>query len=773
MQTANHCGSQDVCKRLKRMKRRIKSEQSRDGIQQIKQAIESLLQDLEEVHEALHPDESDEPTDDESTAFSSEEQEDEEDEETEPVGLERGYHADPDGTLSFRYPTDWTQEKIDDVHSVVARIPTEVMSQCYFDTVRYVGRIYEQLLRLGPQIPSHHEMKQLFGGGKTQAGKTALKVVAMVAVHILSRRRPELNACCVVCTPGVKAAKNLLQKMKGMLQHFSPDDRPNLMGITKNVHGASQVLLNGPQFSESLHESIQTGGSIVTALTASQLNKVMRLIAVSRGCGHSARFVMLLDEADDAIRTRDPTSGPKLEQALDRLLGGHGSGGFKGPQFIVNISATLAPVFFHLFRNSLARNTTAEDIFYVATSDDYHDISSLKPLADAEGQDVFLDHNELKPSNNYISPKVLMLFQDLMSKQHGRRRGGLLLDISSPRVNTTDGSIFSKADYMQRLFPGLVAVVVHGARGSGIQWRAPCEQGGRPSRNGWKDVEANKSMPDALEMLDHKFPQVPIAVFGYSRMIRSETFRSSTRIPTHTLVSLGMGQSLDKLVQAVGRASFRGAHMLTESGWDHVTILTTAPDFDNMNAYQAWQMEVHKKMEEQNLTLEQCLQPEQIYNFASNFGDCRRDVGNRKAGLSGVMQQSIQWEPRPATQAPPRGEQWAQRQAQHDPFQLMILGVLDEASAVNSDVAKMSAQEVLEEIMTGSYGDVTMFQDRGLLVPKQVKHALDTLHGRGVVEREAAEPSQGRMYRYWLIKQDGIQHWGLNQSRSRFLEPRQ
>ena len=71
-----------------------------------------------------------------------------------------------------------------------------------------------------------------------------------------------------------------------------------------------------------------------------------------------------------------------------------------------------------------------------------------------------------------------------------------------------------------------------------------------------------KTFEDLLNELEPKMQGAPVAVFGYSQMIRGDSFRSDWRVPTHIVQQLSNAMSVDRMVQSAGRASFIGKELL-------------------------------------------------------------------------------------------------------------------------------------------------------------------------------------------------------------------
>lgn len=94
-------------------------------------------------------------------------------------------------------------------------------------------------------------------------------------------------------------------------------------------------------------------------------------------------------------------------------------------------------------------------------------------------------------------------------------------------------------------------------------------------------------MSDVIEQLDKEFGlEIPILLFGYSKMRRCISHRSTQRVPTHVLLSLGKGHSIENFVQALGRGTFNGLEsVLKSNGHDCVTILADKEDLTAAQKY--------------------------------------------------------------------------------------------------------------------------------------------------------------------------------------------
>ena len=99
-------------------------------------------------------------------------------------------------------------------------------------------------------------------------------------------------------------------------------------------------------------------------------------------------------------------------------------------------------------------------------------------------------------------------------------------------------------------------------------------------------------------------------------MIRGDSFRSACRVPTHICCALGKTMPIDKMVQALGRAT-SGESKLADNGFEHVTVLTFANDFDTARAYPQCLKEMDDKLKS-GMTIQQALSPDALYTDQDN-----------------------------------------------------------------------------------------------------------------------------------------------------------
>jgi len=107
-----------------------------------------------------------------------------------------------------------------------------------------------------------------------------------------------------------------------------------------------------------------------------------------------------------------------------------------------------------------------------------------------------------------------------------------------------------------------------------------------------------------------------LVVIGYSQMIRGDSFRSNERVPTHICVNLGRQMSIEKMVQAMGRATY-GKSKLQDNDFEYITVLTLASDYDTAQAYPVWLQEMSDKLAD-GMSIQNALSPQCSYTDKAN-----------------------------------------------------------------------------------------------------------------------------------------------------------
>lgn len=103
-------------------------------------------------------------------------------------------------------------------------------------------------------------------------------------------------------------------------------------------------------------------------------------------------------------------------------------------------------------------------------------------------------------------------------------------------------------------------------------------------------------MCEVINLIDETGFKGAIFMFGFALMKRSISFRGSKRVPTHIILHMGLGHNIENVVQAAGRGTFIGKHILLENGHSHVTALMPSGDWDMCVAHQKYVHEVHERV---------------------------------------------------------------------------------------------------------------------------------------------------------------------------------
>ena len=136
------------------------------------------------------------------------------------------------------------------------------------------------------------------------------------------------------------------------------------------------------------------------------------------------------------------------------------------------------------------------------------------------------------------------LYEDAYSEQIGKK-GVLLLDISNPRVNAP-GNVTEMAEAVQKSFPKIMVITITGKK---MSFRSSND-------DEWQDQDRDVTFGQLLENIDETWGMhMPIFVFGMVKMLRSVSFRSSRRVPTHILLHLGKGKPSSYIVRTVTKSS--------------------------------------------------------------------------------------------------------------------------------------------------------------------------------------------------------------------------
>lgn len=412
--------------------------------------------------------------------------------------------------------------------------------------------------------------KNVVVAGRTQSGKSAVKGVMLFLCHLM-------EIPLIIVTKGVAESIDLHAKLENFASRTTMDQK-YIVVVTrkKDCKGIKEK-------DNEIKNALENGGVVVLADTSHQVRaRVCRALKEKNPGG---KFVLAIDEAD-AMLWRTEKQAQQFERALNELQS-------LGPALTTYISATPLP-----FMLKLASNSDCDlDFFNLSPSDNYVGIESTKPLADENGDNLFLDINEINLNTEihdipYANEKVMALYNDALSNEGGNKKGILLLDVTNPRVNV-DKNVFVKAERVQHFYREKKKDMITIAFvGRGISVKFP---GKNWEHERWKNSLIGEVIKNIDEDKDYGL-DMPIFIFGFSKMRRGISFRSDLRVPTHMTMMLSRGHNLSTVIQTLGRATFNGKDTLQTNGSQHVTILTTQMDYEIGISVQCYLDEVSSRV---------------------------------------------------------------------------------------------------------------------------------------------------------------------------------
>ena len=214
-----------------------------------------------------------------------------------------------------------------------------ILDQCFFDVPKYMLKIRDYLHDKTHRLSASEDIPQMLAGGSTQMGKTMFVVIGVCVAK-------KLQAASVVITHKVAGRNSLANKVNQALNLLhKADDRGQLL------NPRCMAYAEKGKSEEVRKEMLINYNCIVVSDTASQIaearGSVYRILqALQRDGSSDGRFIIFMDEADAMLRTEDGSL--KLEQAIEKLK--QTTSSYRGAQLIVNISATLMPVFLEMAR---------------------------------------------------------------------------------------------------------------------------------------------------------------------------------------------------------------------------------------------------------------------------------------------------------------------------------------------------------------------------------------------------------------------------------------
>jgi hypothetical protein len=196
--------------------------------------------------------------------------------------------------------------------------------------------------------------------------------------------------------------------------------------------------------------------------------------------------------------------------------------------------------------------------------------------------------------------KVMGLYDHALSATKKGAKGVLVLDCTDSRVYA-EGNVFQKAARVQDFYYSQgqdIFVIVNVGRGA--FYRPPGQKSGKRCSNVRKVAEV-------ISAVDSEYGiEIPVFIFGYSRMKRCVSYRSSLRVPTRVVIYMGQGYSIENLVQSLGRATFNGNDLLASNDHSSVTCLMESQDFAVVKKHIAYVQEIQRRLD-QGETLDEAM----------------------------------------------------------------------------------------------------------------------------------------------------------------------
>jgi len=392
------------------------------------------------------------------------------------------------------------------------------------------------------------------------------------------------------------------------------------------------------------------------------------------------------------------------------------------------MQATLIPVFLHL--KDKKNGIDVNSIIYTIPGDDYNGVQDFKALEGPNGDQIFLDKGELTKANGYYSDKVGMLYKNAFSSPKS-----LVLNITNPGVQTLN-NVHDHAKKIQTEYENVGCIVFVAKE---IMYYPP-KNTGHDKMLFYKHEITHKryTIGDVIQLVDDQDGlDMPLVVIGYSQMIRGDSFRSNCRVPTHMCCALGTCMSIDKMVQAMGRATYSDSK-LEQNGFTHVTVLTFANDYDTAKAYPVWLQEMNDKMKG-GMSFWDALSSSATYTDQANvtFGQ-NRTIGQRRDKL--VLDVGFE---QPKLDELRDGAKYTQTQILQDPLMKLLYEVAKEKYAENLNSFITELQEGIE--VGGTAEEYLSFLlERSPDLPydiKAVRLALQKLAKNGTLKKPSDYPS--------------------------------
>ena len=497
---------------------------------------------------------------------------------------------------------------------------------CKFDIMKLLNRADQHMVNyLSNQ--SGDAFRRMILGGKTQSGKAVSKATLSIQAHHRGFTTVIVTTSQINCTELVTKINNsVFNKDKTLPFAFTIHGGLDKEG--KTLKGQQKRAEKEIQKAFSLSNGAEGGIIVLNYGAAAQLVKVHKELCAM---GSQRRpLLLILDEADEMFKHDfDQNLQEKSLEKLRCLAG-----------LTIMITATPLPLFIEMLDVTQEGHVPMEggDVQVLITGDDYVSTNDLQALKDeTTGEPLFIEPGELTFENCFIDGeegKVRTMYWDALQDQTKR---SLLIDITDARV-MADGGIFDKGGKIGQMFAEHEAVFI-AAIGSGIWCRSVDPASPTRGYGNWKQLDKKVRNPRTEDQepltLDHAIRYVervlkwngPIVVLGYTAIFRGISIRSLTRVPSHLIVNLTNGLSMEKVVQAFGRGTGDFRRQLEANGFDCLKVLCQREDFDLVQRYPQMVQEFENVLSQPNQNLKSAL-----LHVLKQCGliKNRRNIGNTK-----------------------------------------------------------------------------------------------------------------------------------------------
>ena len=596
-------------------------------------------------------------------------------------------------------------------------LPAGFRVKCKHDAELQIACLVRKFKRMhsgsGWKKGTEDQREEIIAGGVTQNRKTYIKAVGVWVGF-------RLGVSAVIMSTGKNGTHSLWCKLSKIFTEFPDESRPDLA-----FSGDSPY--SNKEHRKLLRQCVEKAGCILVNDTAVQVDHVQQVIMMSIGhasCrdiprSRAPQVQLYMDEADAFYRNAEMPI--KLESAVQKFLD------TVQPLVRTFVSATLIPVFLHL--KGKAQSVDGNSIIYTQPDEGYCGVRDFHPLADKDGRAIFLKPGDFTKGNGYSNWKLDRFYENALAGP----AAALVLNITNPGVHTTN-NVYDHATKIQEKYHKVGCIVFVAQEKI---YFAPKNLGRPPFT-----FEKSKTIGEAIQYADDSDGLLyPLVVIGYSQMIRGDSFRSDRRVPTHICCALGSQMSIEKIVQALGRASGLSKDVLVQNGFGYVTVLTFANDYETARAYSVWLKEMRDKING-GTTIQDALSAAATYSDDANITALQtRSIGQRKDKL--YLETAFK---SPNAGQERTGIKWIGEEIGKEPLKRLLLQVAEENFSEDADTFRKEVAEKGDgDQLPGGTADEYLHALRvrpgvneGLVAvhtAKTVRHELHSLCRLGILKK--------------------------------------